>query len=678
MIIFLNKYFKNKLIMDADIKSSITSKGYVNKILAEETLNFNMDNLLESDNNINIENESKVNSMNRAKEILEKLLKDSLDKRLKICEKNSTNHLQIIKSTMDTTKSISNLVSKMNKQVQEKIKKDKEKQLKLKGGRNTGKKGISPYKFNHTTRNNFYRAKTPSQLTRIRNSKTPTNGLKKELMKSKSNFMSIVKNQKLTIQTDKQTRKSNPKVKSISKKRKSSINFSKYNNDSNLEELKTISVTSIKTNKTNTTTLNTISNSRINNKFFENKSNNRLKKQKFEIKKINLGKLKVTKGRKISGQKSNNNNCSMNTSEKNLINMSSKKSSNANVSLAIDDKKGKRKKTPFKNKKNNNNIDNRSSNTNTSINVKKERTVEDEIDDILSMELSLQKEIDINNNDPLLILPIKDLDFVTNGLLRRYSIRTKYKDKNYNIASFNIIQNLDKIKFKKIFKYLTLDELVSVKNISKEFHRLIILYFIEYLEIEKLNVLKLKDNLNIKDIPIRNGIENITLSKGSKKAKELLNESLLNHLFKDNKIPSDDIILIYRIYFQMINHPFALLAKTDIDKFWEKCRLYFTNEKNGKTGDILMAMINDKKIEINGNNLYQIYNLVKGNLNKIIPNYFSDICGTTGLFVFIIKDVLDFLGISLKNKNRENSYWTYSDILDSINEKIEYLKKYKV
>ena len=156
-------------------------------------------------------------------------------------------------------------------EIQEELKKKKEneKQLKLKGGRGTGKKGISPYKFNHTTRNNFYRAKTPSQLTRIRNSKTPTNGLKKELMKSKSNFMSIVKNQKLTIQTDKQTRKSNPKVKSISKKRKSSINFSKYNNDSNLEELKTISVTSIKTNKTNTTTLNTISNSRINNKFFE-------------------------------------------------------------------------------------------------------------------------------------------------------------------------------------------------------------------------------------------------------------------------------------------------------------------------------------------------------------------------------------------------------------------------
>ena len=128
----------------------------------------------------------------------------------------------------------------------------------------------------------------------------------------------------------------------------------------------------------------------------------------------------------------------------------------------------------------------------------------------------------------------------------------------------------------------------------------------------------------------------------------------------------------------MINHPFALTAKNNIDKFWEQCKYYFSNEQNGKTGDILISMINKNKIDINGNNLYQIYNLVKENPNKILPNYFSKICGTTGLFVFIIKDILDFLGISPKIKNKENAFWTYSDIIDSINEKINYLKNYKI
>ena len=128
----------------------------------------------------------------------------------------------------------------------------------------------------------------------------------------------------------------------------------------------------------------------------------------------------------------------------------------------------------------------------------------------------------------------------------------------------------------------------------------------------------------------------------------------------------------------MINHPFAKIAKIDINKFWEKCKFYFTNEQNGKTGDILTNMINKKKIEVNGNNLYQIYNLVKGNFNKIVPNYFSSICGTTGLFVFIIKDVLEFLGFSQKIKKIENAYWTYMDIIDSINEKINLLKISKI
>ena len=91
-----------------------------------------------------------------------------------------------------------------------------------------------------------------------------------------------------------------------------------------------------------------------------------------------------------------------------------------------------------------------------------------------------------------------------------------------------------------------------------------------------------------------------------------------------------------------------------------------------------MSMLNKKKIDINGNNLYQIYNLVKGNLNKIVPNYFSNICGTTGLFVFIIKDILEFLGISQKIKQKENAFWTYSDIEKAVDEKINYLKNFKI
>ena len=660
--------------MENEISSNIINKE--NITLSKESIKENNDNNIKLEDNLNIDAqkalEDKNNSLKKVKDILDKLLKDSFEQKLTLLEAKANKHSYIIKTTLETTKSITNLSIKMNKQIQEKIKKDKEKKSKSRTNRyGVGfRKGLSPNKSAiSNTRSNFYRAKTPSHISKpgTRNNKTPNiYGLKKELMKSKSN-MTLVKNSKSTLPNDnKNSRRYNVRRKSMGKKNKSSINF----NNSNLDDLHTMSVSSIKTNKTNTTTLNTLNNSRINNNIY-----NKNKKRNTEI---NL-RQNLVKSKDIKRRKSGLNN--YNLSEKNLIHISKKNTFMSMNNIHNDDKKNKRKKTPFNKKNNNNNNDNESMKMNVSSISYSRRNdkSEDEMDDILTLENNLQKDELINNNDPLLILPLKDLDFVPKGLLKKNNLRdSTISNLGYKISSFDISQNIEKIKFKNIFDYLNLNELLPIKNVSKEFHQMVLWYFVEYLEKEKSDILIIKNSLNITEIPTREGIENMELSKGSKKATQLLNESLLNHLFKDEKIPVNDIILVYRIYFQMINHPFAKIAKIDIDKFWEKCKFYFTNEQNGKTGDILTNMINKKKIEVNGNNLYQIYNLVKGNFNKIVPNYFSSICGTTGLFVFIIKDVLEFLGFSQKIKKKENAYWTYMDIIDSINEKINLLKISKI
>jgi len=662
--------------MENEISSNIINKE--NITLSKESIKENNDNNIKLEDNLNIDAqkalEDKNNSLKKVKDILDKLLKDSFEQKLTLLEAKANKHSYIIKTTLETTKSITNLSIKMNKQIQEKIKKDKEKKSKSKSRTNRygvgSRKGLSPNKSAiSNTRSNFYRAKTPSHISKpgTRNNKTPNiYGLKKELMKSKSN-MTLVKNSKSTLPNDnKNSRRYNVRRKSMGKKNKSSINF----NNSNLDDLHTMSVSSIKTNKTNTTTLNTLNNSRINNNIY-----NKNKKRNTEI---NL-RQNLVKSKDIKRRKSGLNN--YNLSEKNLIHISKKNTFMSMNNIHNDDKKNKRKKTPFNKKNNNNNNDNESMKMNVSSISYSRRNdkSEDEMDDILTLENNLQKDELINNNDPLLILPLKDLDFVPKGLLKKNNLRdSTISNLGYKISSFDISQNIEKIKFKNIFDYLNLNELLPIKNVSKEFHQMVLWYFVEYLEKEKSDILIIKNSLNITEIPTREGIENMELSKGSKKATQLLNESLLNHLFKDEKIPVNDIILVYRIYFQMINHPFAKIAKIDIDKFWEKCKFYFTNEQNGKTGDILTNMINKKKIEVNGNNLYQIYNLVKGNFNKIVPNYFSSICGTTGLFVFIIKDVLEFLGFSQKIKKIENAYWTYMDIIDSINEKINLLKISKI
>ena len=664
---------KNKIastLLNKDNKNSLANREQANYINDNSIIDLN-DSLNKSQDDI------KSNNLEKMKELLGKLLKESLDQRLTLSEKTCKMHFMNIKATLDITKAITNLTKTMGKQIQEKLKKDKEKQSKLKSNRYTGKKRDSPHKSTiSNTRNNFSRAKTPSHINKLGNhmqAKTPIMGLKRDLIKTKSN-MPLIRNSR-TIDANRNIRRVNVKSKTMGNKTRSNLSIKKYNpNDSNLDDLQTMSVTSIKTNKTNTTALNTISNSRINNKYPLYKTGKNMKKQNTELTlKHNLDKAKATK---IMNQKNSN----FTLSEKNILHLNTKKNNAANNKHLNTDDKRKRKKTPFNKNKNN---DNESIKLNLISNKKNEKTIVDEIDDILSMECNLQKETGLNDNDPLLILPLKDLDFVPKGLLRRNSVRNndiKKKEKKYVIFSFDIMNNFEKIKFNSyIFKYLSLSDLFNIKNISKKFHKLTILYMIKYFENEIKKLTEIKDNLNIKEIPNREGIGSLILSKGSQKATQLLNESQLNHLFKDEKMPLLDIILIYRIYFQIINHPLALIAKTNIEEFWEKCKFYFTTEQNGKTGDILLTMINKKKIEINKNNLYKIYYLVKGNLNKIVPNYFSSLCGTTGLFVFIIKDILEFLGISQKIKKKENAdnaYWTYSDIIEAINDRINHLKNY--
>lgn len=72
------------------------------------------------------------------------------------------------------------------------------------------------------------------------------------------------------------------------------------------------------------------------------------------------------------------------------------------------------------------------------------------------------------------------------------------------------------------------------------------------------------------------------ISKGTFKAVELLNESLYNKLFTNPNTPNEDILMPYRIYFQLIQHPNSSIK--DDKAFWEKACSYFMNENAGKTG----------------------------------------------------------------------------------------------
>ena len=141
-------------------------------------------------------------------------------------------------------------------------------------------------------------------------------------------------------------------------------------------------------------------------------------------------------------------------------------------------------------------------------------------------------------------------------------------------------------------------------------------------------------NLSVDEIPPKLSINDLVLTKGSLKAINLLNEEILNKIFFEEKMPNFEILLVYKIFFQLIKNQDIINYKDYNDKFWEKCRNYF-RAFNGKTGDCLNEVIKQNKIIIDGENIYKVYKIVNKEIYKIIPAYFSKICGTTGLFVFL-------------------------------------------
>lgn len=223
---------------------------------------------------------------------------------------------------------------------------------------------------------------------------------------------------------------------------------------------------------------------------------------------------------------------------------------------------------------------------------------------------------------------------------------------------------------------MTKTDIFRLLFVNKSFAHIINQYLFAYLEDEKNKYQSLLESIenpitSYDSSPFKTQIQ---FTKKTFKAISLLNESVINKLFTEAKVPSNDILLIYAIYFQLINHPLAI--EVDMKKiFWKKCCQYFIVQSNGKTGDLLQRTMSDN-LEITSENMYKLMQLVDGNLNKMTPSYFSKICGTTGLIVFFIQDVLEHLGIATDKTKRSKGYLIYNGIIEIIGRKIEHFKQY--
>ena len=83
----------------------------------------------------------------------------------------------------------------------------------------------------------------------------------------------------------------------------------------------------------------------------------------------------------------------------------------------------------------------------------------------------------------------------------------------------------------------------------------------------------------------------------------MLNEACYKKTFIDKNLQSEEIILIYRIYFRLSNNEEILNIK-DNNKFFEKTCEYFINGPEGKIG---INLVNFRKFDYKRNKKIGFY-----------------------------------------------------------------------
>ena len=660
-----------------------------------------------------IEEFTKTNDKNELKnemfKSLQIIIKNSLDKKLINLEKNSKKHFSMLNLTLTTTKYLTNLTASINRD----LKRNQNNNQKL----NKNHKYSKSVKKLNLTSNNFRLKEYPTfsnnhSITKrsIFQSERKNNKIiqrfQTDIKKIKLDYFSKEKNKninkrelvfkspsslkKFIVNPNYQNKLINSSlnkyISTITKtsNKKSFIYHSRNHNsmDTNISNMtsenSSILNNNLKTSKYKGSSLDQISYKKNNSKTKKLGLIGRLKRSidKFEdkngsnkkgslIKKEEINKIKVKTGNKIKNS---------------LKNKSSKSINEHKNSGGISNKKNYLKK-----KKDSKKID------------------KDVI--IKNLEKNWKKEENLIDKDPLLITAMKDLEFIPKELISINISRdelnmyinknkdTSFKSNNDKIDNFKE-KNEKEISIKKslelknvifdeclpnILIFLNQNDIFQIKNCSKYFHTSIINYFVKLLDIEKIKILEKKNNLNLKENEAYHDLElkNLILNKGTLKAIKLLNEEIFCRLFFEDKTPNKDVILVYKVYFQLINYKEItnLYKNNSEDIIWDKCRIYFRNNF-GKISEILLNNIVEKKIFLTGENLYKIFKLIENDVNKFCSGYYSKLCGTTGLFIFYIKDILDFLGFSNEKKFQNNLYCCLYEIIGYIDSKINILNSF--
>ena len=253
----------------------------------------------------------------------------------------------------------------------------------------------------------------------------------------------------------------------------------------------------------------------------------------------------------------------------------------------------------------------------------------------------------------------------------------------------------DKTQYLGIIDFLDFGEKMQFTGISRGFINERI-YLLNTKREEIIKSMDLSSNETIDDLimKIRLKHSNDELSKsfakfqiarGGAKAVELLNNDLYAKLFKKPMLEKnvDDICTAYRVLLALFGE-FKIATIPGNQLFWIKCTEYLIGNANGKIGTFILKKMED--ITFEHKKIYLVNKLLYKMKSKINANYFSKICGTTGLLIFVIRDVLEYCGVIINEKKTQPArildnllyYKNCNDTLANFINRLSSIKTYRV
>ena len=235
--------------------------------------------------------------------------------------------------------------------------------------------------------------------------------------------------------------------------------------------------------------------------------------------------------------------------------------------------------------------------------------------------------------------------------------------------------------FGNLFSFLDIQSFFNFMMINKSYYKLIIKLIINKLEnkikdINK-NITELKQN-NKSIIFSEEKTKIFEFNNSSMRALSILNSISVESFFNEKKINFEDskIKLIFDIYF------IALGKKKDIINInFGNCsrekyiKNYFKNNNKKIIGNIID---NDfKKLLFNNEVINALYEYSYNKLNIISPKNFQRVNKNVTMFCYIIKNIMEHLGIIIKDNNNKTIKQHYNLLSARLHINKELIKKLK-